>query len=176
MEENGRERRVVVGVSGTLGSLAALHRAAREARRSQAELWAMLAWAPPGGELGHRSRPEPSLLGECTRLAGERLLQALDAAFGADGPSVPLKAVIVRGTPGGTLVQAADGPDDLLVVGAGSHNRLRRALRPSVARYCLAHASCPVLAVPHPPLQTELDAVQRRFTLRLPVDVRELAD
>ncbi|MER7188143.1 universal stress protein, partial [Streptomyces hyaluromycini] len=39
--------RVVVGVSGSLGSVTALRRAVAEARRRQAELWPVLAWEPP---------------------------------------------------------------------------------------------------------------------------------
>jgi hypothetical protein len=40
--------RVVVGVSGSLGSLTALCRAAAEARLRGASLWPVLAWEPPG--------------------------------------------------------------------------------------------------------------------------------
>ncbi|GGP33703.1 universal stress protein [Streptomyces melanogenes] len=170
------EPRVVVGVSGTLGSLTALHRAAVEARRSGATLCAVLAWAAPGGELGHRDSATPDLLAHCRRIAGEQLLDALDRAFGPSGPGVPLQGLVVRGRPGAALVEAAGGNGDLLVVGAGTRGRLQRMVRPSVARYCLAHATCPVLAVPPSPLQRELDAVHRRVSWRLPLDVRELAD
>jgi tRNA(Ile)-lysidine synthase TilS/MesJ len=43
MDESGT-RRIVVGVSGSLGSLAALHRAVDQARRTGAEVLAVLAW------------------------------------------------------------------------------------------------------------------------------------
>ncbi|MFE1820344.1 universal stress protein, partial [Streptomyces anulatus] len=62
--------------------------------------------------------------------------------------------------PGAVLVEAAGSADGLLVVGTGSRRRWLSALRPSVARYCLAHAVCPVLAVPPNPLEAELAAVQ----------------
>ncbi|MYR02834.1 universal stress protein, partial [Streptomyces sp. SID6139] len=42
--------RVVVGVSGSLGSVTALRRAGALARRLGAELWPVLAWEPPGGD------------------------------------------------------------------------------------------------------------------------------
>lgn len=118
--ERADERRVVAGVSGTLGSLTALHRAAAEARRTDAVLRAVLAWSPPGGELGQRSQPWPELLTECRRVAGDRLLRAVDTAFGAAGPGVPMETLVVRGTPGVALIAATNGPDDLLVVGAGA--------------------------------------------------------
>ncbi|GAX56949.1 hypothetical protein SO3561_08517 [Streptomyces olivochromogenes] len=54
--------------------------------------------------------------------------------------------------------------------------RLHRALFPSVARYCLAHAACPVPAVPSSPLENDLASVHRRISLRMPLDARELTD
>jgi hypothetical protein len=53
-------------------------------------------------------------------------------------------------------VEAADQPGDLLVIGTGRRSPLGRALRRSVGRYCLAHARCPVLAVPPSALMDEL--------------------
>lgn len=170
------ERRVVVGVSGSLGSLAALHRAADEARRTDAELLVVLAWEPPGGDLAHRRSVCPLPLDELRRDAGMRLLDALDTAFGDTGPGVPYRGLVVQGTVGRALVATADRVDDLLVVGAGCRGRVRRALVPSVARYCFAHSTCPVLAVPPSPLQSELASVHRRVSLRMPFDARELTD
>ncbi|MFG2997382.1 universal stress protein [Streptomyces sp. NPDC048340] len=168
-------RRVVVGVSGTPGSLAALHRAAAEARAREAQLWVVMAWQAPGGELGSRNSCNVSALAQCREAAAERLRRILDLAFGARPAGVTPAGLTVRATPGAALVDTARGGDDLLVVGAGSRALLRRLARPSVARYCLAHAVCPVLTVPPPPLQAELDAVHRRNLWHLPLDTRELA-
>ncbi|MCD0482584.1 universal stress protein [Streptacidiphilus sp. ASG 303] len=171
MDEGGG-RRVVVGVSGSLGSLAALHRAVGEARRTGAEVLAVLAWEPPGGEFGYRRFPCPPLLGECRRLARERLRAALDAALGGADPGVRVLSWAVRGRAGEVLVRTADRDADLLVVGTGPRGVPARALRPSPARYCLTHASCPVLAVPPSPLRRDLEALHRRSArrLRLPPD------
>nr|WP_280696383.1 universal stress protein [Kitasatospora sp. GP82] len=153
--EYGAERRLVVGVSGSLGSLAALHRAVAEARRTDAEVLAVLVWEPPGGEHGYRRSPCPPLLTAVRDAAVERLRTALDDAFGGTVADlgVRFESLAVRSEPGYALVQLADRPGDVLVVGAGGGRRLR----PSVAKYCLRHASCPVLAVPRPPLQRELE-------------------
>ncbi|WP_406362565.1 universal stress protein [Streptomyces sp. NBC_00715] len=172
---SGGRRRAVVGVSGSLGSLAALHRAVNEARRTDAELLAVLAWEPPGGELAYRRSMFPSPVADLRRDASERLLAALDTAFGDAGPGVPFQGLVVRGTAGRALVETADRTDDLLVIGAGSRGGMR-ALFPSVTRYCVAHAACPVLAVPHSPLQSELVSMHRRISLRLSLDARELTD
>jgi len=45
-------------------------------------------------------------------------------------------------------VRVADSDDDLLVVGAGRRGALGRMTSCRVSRYCLAHARCPVVAVP----------------------------
>ncbi|MFE0186711.1 universal stress protein [Streptomyces sp. NPDC058989] len=170
------DRRVVAGVSGSLGSLTALHRAAAEARVAGATLRAVLAWEPPGGEMGHRGGLCPPPVSDWRQLAAERLISALETAFGSAEPGVPLECLVVLGKPGKVLLAAADRPDDLLVVGAGARGRVRRAMWPSVARYCVAHACCPVLTVPPSPLHRAFDAVHRRNAWRLPLDARELAD
>ncbi|MFE0511234.1 universal stress protein [Streptomyces sp. NPDC058964] len=165
--------RVVVGVSGSPGSLTALCRAVEEARRRGAELWPVLAWEPPEGDLPARRSPYASfMVDELQRRAREKLVTALGEVFGVDGPALPMRALVARGAPGWTLVEIADGEGDVLVIGAGRRGRLRRALRPSVSRYCLAHATCPVLAVPPSPLEAGLRAVHRRNVLGLRLDMR----
>ena len=62
--------------------------------------------------------------------------------------------MVIRGPAGPVLVDAADRPDDLLVVGTGRRG-LRRWIRRSVSRYCLAHAHCPVVAIPPSDLMEE---------------------
>ncbi|WKD37048.1 universal stress protein [Streptomyces xanthophaeus] len=165
----------MVGATGTPGSLAALHQAAAEARVRDAELWAVLAWQPPGGELGSRNGLGPDAAAQCRAAAVERLREVLDTAFGAVRPGVTLVGRTVRATPGAALVDTARDPEDLLVVGTGPRTVWRRLGRPSVARYCMAHAACPVLAVPPSPLQAELESVHRRNVWRIPLDLRELA-
>ncbi|MFD3943895.1 universal stress protein [Streptomyces sp. NPDC058579] len=168
-------RRVVVGVSGSLGSLAALHRAVDEARRTRAELVAVLSWLPPDGELAQRRLVCPPAV-DFQRAAVERLLETMDDAFGGAGPGVPWQGVTARGLPGPALVEAADRAGDLLVIGAGRRGGLRRLMFPSVVRYCVAHAACPVLAVPPSPLLSELDSAHRRLGRWSRFDARQLTE
>ncbi|OIK28536.1 universal stress protein [Streptomyces malaysiense] len=166
--------RVVVGVSGSMGSVTALRRAGALARRLGAELWPVLAWEPPGGEPATRRSPAAAVRDEeWQRLAGGRLVAVLEEIFGDRGPGVPIHALVVRGTPGRALVAIADREDDLLVVGAGRRG-LQRAFSGRVRRHCLAHAGCPVLAVPPSPLESQLLAVHRRNAWHLPMDTRGL--
>ncbi|GAA1261204.1 universal stress protein [Kitasatospora nipponensis] len=167
LREERATRRIVVGVGGSLGSLAALHMAVDEARRTSSEVLAVLAWLPQGGEHGYRLAPCPPLLASWRESAVARLREALDEAFGGAPAGVRLSAVVVRGDTGPALVRLADRADDLLVVGAGSGGVLRRVLRPSVTRHCVEHARCPVVAVPRPTLQRELEALHRRNSWHL---------
>ncbi|MFG2885453.1 universal stress protein [Streptomyces sp. NPDC048297] len=167
--------RVVVGVSGSLGSLTALTRAAEEARGRGAELWPVLASEPPGGDLAARRSPAASVMvEEWERLARERLVTALGEVFGGAGSGLRGRALIARGAPGHALVALADRDDDILVVGAGRRDLLHRTLLPSVGRYCLTHAGCPVLAIPPSPLQADLTSLHRRNTWGLRLNTTHL--
>jgi len=54
------------------------------------------------------------------------------------------------------LLEVASHPGDLLIMGAGHRAVMARMLSGKVSRYCLAHAGCPVLAIPPPALAREL--------------------
>ena len=149
-------RRVIVGVSGSLRSLGALRAGVAEARSSGAALLPVLAWAPAGGEFAYRRAPCPFLLRLWERDAQERMRQAFDATFGGVPSGVALRMMVVRARPGPLLVELADQPDDLLVVGCGGRSRLGCIVYGSVTRYCVAHSRCPVLVVPPPELIAEL--------------------
>ncbi|MFB7669277.1 universal stress protein [Kitasatospora sp. NPDC056138] len=158
--------RVIVGVSGSLNSLTALHRAVDEARTRGAVLVPVLAWAPVGGEFNYRARPCPPLLRTWEAAARKRLDRAFQDAFGGFPVGVRVEPLVVRGEAGPVLAQVADRPDDLLVVSTGRQGGLRRLLHGSVSRYCLARATCPVVAVPPSTLHTELRQVARITDLR----------
>jgi nucleotide-binding universal stress UspA family protein len=141
-------RRIIVGVSGSPGSLQALRHAADLARLHDVPLVPVLAWTPPGGDLADRSHPSPYLRQIWRDAASQRLWGAIDLALGGVPEDVRLESEVVRGDPGAVLVGAACHADDRLVVGAGRRGFLARALACRVSRYCLAHAQCPVIAVP----------------------------
>jgi nucleotide-binding universal stress UspA family protein len=154
--------RVIVGVSGSPGCLPAVRFAAQVACAHRTPLLPLTAWQPPGGDLAERSHPSPALRELWAEAASRRLHATLMAAFGGLPPDIPIRSQVVRGEPGRSLVETASEPGDLLVIGTGRRPGLGRALHAGVSRYCLAHAGCPVLAVPPSPLDTEL----RRFSLR----------
>jgi nucleotide-binding universal stress UspA family protein len=148
------ERRILVGVHGSLGSLQALRYAAEQARQAEARLVAVVAWVPPGGDLAERRQPVYSLRQIWRDAARGRLQDAFDQGLGGLPADLAVERVVVRGPAGPVLVDAADRPGDLLVVGTGRRG-LRRWIRRSVSRYCLAHAHCPVVAIPPSDLMEE---------------------
>jgi len=142
--------RVIVGASGSPSSLQALRYAEQLARAHDAILIPVLAWVPPGGELADRRAPSPYLRRVWAEDARQRLWEALQLAWGEIPADPPVKPFVQRGEAGWVLVSTASCPGDLLVVGAGRHGRLARVISGKVSRHCLAHAQCPVLAIPPP--------------------------
>jgi nucleotide-binding universal stress UspA family protein len=171
-------RRIVVGVHGSLGSLQALRYATEEARERRVPLVPVIAWVPPGGDLTERRYPSPYLREVWRDAARQRLIAAFESGLGGAPAEVEVEACVVRGETGPVLVDVADKPDDLLVIGTGRRSLIGRALRKSVGRYCLAHAKCPVLAVPPSALMDEMDHGRRSWLRRraLVPDISELPD
>ncbi|MEU6881442.1 universal stress protein [Streptomyces sp. NPDC046712] len=150
-------RRIVVGVSGSLASLAALRHATALARREEAELLAVLAWEPPEGEALFARAPDRAwerMWGEAARL---RLDRAFEEALGAVPGDLRVVRRVVRDAPVAALCAAAVLSGDLLVLGRSSGRgrlgrwRPRPVLR-SVLRSVLHRGRCPVLIVPGPVL------------------------
>ena len=148
-------RRIIVGVHGSLGSLQALRYAADEARDRSVPLLAVTAWVPPGGDLAERRNSSPYLRKLWREAAWERLWAAFDAGLGGVPADLEVEPQAVRGETGPVLVAAADKPDDLLIVGTGRRAGMSRLFGRSVSRYCLAHAHCPVVAIPPSDLMEE---------------------
>jgi nucleotide-binding universal stress UspA family protein len=158
-------RRIIVGVHGSLGSLQALRYAADEARQRNVPLLPVIAWIPPGGDMAERRNASPYLRKIWREAAAERLWQAFSEGLGGVPADLRVDAIVARGETGPVLVDTANQPDDLLIVGTGRRGP-GRVLRRSVSRYCLAHARCPVLAVPPSALMDEMSHGLRSWQLR----------
>ncbi len=161
-----RVRRIIVGVHGSLGNLQALRYAADEARERNVPLLAVIAWVPPGGDMAERRHSSPYLRKIWRDAAWERLWAAFDAGLGGVPADLTVEPQVARGETGPVLVDAANHPDDLLIIGTGRRAGIGRVLNRSVSRYCLAHARCPVLAVPPSALMDEMSHGLRSWQLR----------
>ncbi|HEX2743476.1 MAG TPA: universal stress protein [Streptosporangiaceae bacterium] len=159
-------RRIIVGVHGSLGSLQALRYAADEARQRDVPLLPVIAWVPTGGDLTERRHSSPYLRKVWRDDAWRRLWAAFDAGLGGLPADLRVEPQAARGETGPVLVDIADQPDDLLIIGTGRRAGLGRVLHHSVSRYCLAHAKCPVLAVPPSALMDEMSHGLRAWPLR----------
>jgi nucleotide-binding universal stress UspA family protein len=150
--------RVIVGVHGSLASLAALRFAVTHARRNGATLHAVLAWAPPEGLTGAQQGHGSAVLTEIwNNHARQRLQEAFDQAFGGIPTDVDLHTHVIRGRPGPVLTTLADHPGDLLVIGS-SHRRFSSPVR----RYCTTRNQCTLVLAPLPPLAHSPSARRRR--------------
>jgi nucleotide-binding universal stress UspA family protein len=157
--------RLIVGTSGSPGSLHALRYGEVLARAHDAALIPVLAWEIPGDNRG-RIQPASELGRACRDLACQRLREALIAVWG-EVPSDPLvQPHVERGPAGWVLVNLACRPDDVLVVGAGRRGALGRLAFSRVSGYCVAHAQCPVMAVAPPALARELGRGRLAWAIR----------
>jgi nucleotide-binding universal stress UspA family protein len=173
-------RRIVVGVHGSLGSLQALRYAAAEARERDVPLVPAIAWLPPGGDLAERRCPSPYLRQIWRNAARDRLLAAFEAGLGGIPGDLTVQPCVERGEAGPMLVAIANEPDDLIVIGTGRRSLIGRTMRKSVGRHCLAHAKCPVLAIPPSALMDEVGRRTRPWSPRarhiLLPDISEFSD
>ena len=147
--------RVIVGASGSPGSLRALRYAEAEARAHEALLIPVIAWLPPGGDRGVPDPSEGYLRKVWRDLAWQRLREALTAVWGEVPGDPMVQPQVERGPAGWVLVSVARRPGDLLVLGAGHNAAPARLVSCGASRYCLAHAHCPVLIVPPDALARE---------------------
>jgi len=153
-----RIRRIIAGVSGSPGNLPALRYAAEMARACDAAFVPVHAWLPSGPELAVCPFPVDHLVEEWKDAAWQRLWHSLEMAFGGFPPDIVTESLTLRGNPGPVLVGMASRAGDALVIGTGRRGAVSRLRRGAVSRYCLAHASCPVTAVP----PSELDRAVAR--------------
>lgn len=163
-----RRPRVVVGVTGSLANLAALHTAVTEARAANALLIAVHTWESLGAEVTARRSGWPMLIELQRKQARATLSRAFDDAFGGEPPVVECPRIVLRGSAVDALVQLANQHHDLIVVGTGRRTGVRRLWPSAVAKRCAQRACCPVLAVPPPDLIHELSIRGRRRHDRAP--------
>jgi nucleotide-binding universal stress UspA family protein len=161
MDEGGR--RIIVGVSGSLGSLAALRFGVEQARRTTGALDAVLTWSPPGGETSPRCNLPP-LVAVWKEQAAQRLQRGFSEALGGVPGELDVRLHVVRGQPGPVLVGLADRGSDLLVIGAGTGGPVRRLLAGSVSGYYAARCRCTLVLTPQPSLAYDLRARRHRIT------------
>jgi len=137
--------RIVVGVDGSDGSKEALRWAARQAKRTGAELDAVIAWEYPAFLGWAPSAPDEV---DFAKIAEETLAAAMTEVLGMTWPGW-VHTQVIEGYPPGVLVKAAQRAD-LLVVGSRGYGELADLLLGSVSTYCVHHAEVPVTVIRPP--------------------------
>ena len=139
--------KIVVGVDGSPGSIAALRWAHAEAALRGAALEAVAVWQYPM----MTTMPAFGAMPDVTNLSKqteEHLLEILRDNHIESTTEVAVSVSIAEGTPASALTNAA-GDADLLVVGSRGHGGFAGLLLGSVSHQCTMHAPCPVVVV-HP--------------------------
>lgn len=152
--------RIVVGVDGSSGSLAALNWSVEEAKLRGASVEPTMAWehiSGPGATAGWAvGMGGPSEDKEPVQAIAHAEIHRLgDEAVKGRGVKVSPQAI--EGHPARVLLSRAEGAD-LLVVGTRGHGGFVGALLGSVSRHVLAHAPCPVVLIPDPGRRRERHA------------------
>jgi nucleotide-binding universal stress UspA family protein len=140
-------RRVVVGVDGTARTVAALRWAATEARRREAELYAVHAWGSALRPASYAPVADYSTPDECARRAAARLAETVRAAFGST-PPVPVREVVDDRAVVPALLDHARGAELLVVATRSGGGRPGESGPGSITLSCLRQAPCPVVVLP----------------------------
>jgi nucleotide-binding universal stress UspA family protein len=141
---------ILVGVSGSGASLAALRWAAVEARRRDARLRVIQAWEPRPARAPYAAAATDD--GSSAGTAAGHLARLVRATTG-DQAGAGIDVEVVAGPAERVLVDAS-ADASMLVLGSGGQTPFtpaadQQAERPvgPVIRACLSHAHCPVLVI-----------------------------
>jgi len=139
--ENAGQRRIVVGVDGSVPSKAALSWAVEQGRLTGAVVEAVIAWEFPA-TYGY---PVPVSDVNWEQLARQAVSEAIcDVSEGTAPVKVTYK--VVEGNAAQVLLEESVGAD-LLVVGNRGHGGFVEALLGSTGQHCVHHATCPVVVI-----------------------------
>ena len=137
-----RERRIVVGVDGSVPSKAALAWAVRQAQLTGAAVEAVIAWEFPA-TYGY---PAPVVLDVDYAGIAAKVVADVIAEVSSPGEPVKIRSTVAEGNAAQVLLDASAGAE-LLVVGSRGHGGFTEALLGSVGQHCVHHATCPVVVI-----------------------------
>src|SRR5215212_2844442 len=142
--------KIVVGVDGSPGGVAALHWAIEEAKLRGAALHVVHAYETPFYLVG-LAEPAPVAVdpGAVHDAALAVINEVVDPIIGAGIEGVEVHKAIAEG-PAATVLREVAGDADLLVVGTRGRGGFTELLLGSVSSQVTHHAPCPVTVVPPP--------------------------
>jgi nucleotide-binding universal stress UspA family protein len=134
--------RIVVGIDGSLSSVAALNWALRQALLTGSTLEAITTWEwpmTPGAGMVVAAHFDP-------KADAQEILDKVLAPVRFGRGNLSIDAKTVGGPAGLALVDASRGAD-LLVIGSRGHSEAVSLLLGSVSEHCVSHAHCPVVVI-----------------------------
>lgn len=140
---------IVVGVSGSRASRAALHWAASQAQLLHVPLVTVHAWEPSCHLRAPYAPADTCRTATEDRTRGERLLRAAVAAVRLEHPDTEIRSELVEGASVCVLLACADDAL-LLALGQGRTEEGEPGELGPVTRDCVRKAHCPVVTVPDP--------------------------
>ena len=143
-EQHPRTGTVVVGVSPTSGSPAALRWGADEAQRRGTDLVALSAWRPARPPIAPGGRP-PGVSFDADKSVSGAREQLAEQVRHALGDSVQVFTEIVHGSTFRVLLQASETAEMIVL---DAPRRLELPEGPTLARRLIYAAECPVVIMP----------------------------
>lgn len=140
--EVSAQRRIVVGVDGSVPSKAALAWAVEQARLTGAVVEAVIAWEIP---VTPPTTWSATLFTDFKSMAACAVADAIAEVSGSAG-QVEIRPKVVQGNAAQVLLDASAGAD-LLVVGSRGYGGFVGALLGSVSQHCVHHSRCPVVVI-----------------------------
>ena len=141
---------VVVGLEGSESDRELAAAAYREASFRGVELVAVHSWSD-NPLLAPQLVRNPEIAAQLAADEGDerRLLAEQLDGWSQQYPDVAVRSVVPQGSPAGSVLDAADTAQ-LIVLGSRGRNALRAMLLGSTSRAVISHAQCPVLVIPRP--------------------------
>ena len=140
--------RVVVGVDGSPAADQALRWAADEAALRHTELEVVSCWSTPPA-ITPAAVAMSTEVSKVLESSARRVVDHSARIAGLRQDQIAVHRVVMRGSPGASLVGRSDGAG-LLVVGRRGRSVAAEVLLGSTSAYCLHHAHCPVVVIPPP--------------------------
>ncbi len=134
-------RPIVVGVDGSILSIAALRWAVEQARRTGADIHAVTGWEVPATIFIVPTYTEGDYARDARLVLDRAVAEVLEEA-----PDVRIEKHLIQKRPALALTAAAEDAQ-LLVIGSHGRGELPGMHLGSVASYCVHHAPCPVVVV-----------------------------
>ena len=149
MIEQEQQRRIVVGVDHSAGSVEALRWALAHARLTGGVVEAVAAWQAPLRNASAHGWPARGVDDDAgiVRHAEEALTETVGQVLDGEDNPAAVTTRVIEGPAAQVLLAAGKGAE-LLVLGSRGRGAFAGMLLGSVSQHCVQHALCPTVVIP----------------------------